>query len=172
MSKTSQYSESSIKVLKGLEPVKQRPGMYTRTDNPLHIVQEVIDNSADEALGGYGKLIAVTLHKDGSVSVEDDARGIPVAPVISSVKTYLHPQLLARHFFEPLNHPVVGEHLHVSAPFSFASRLQHKQPWLRTPAPTVGQHNHRILRHLLNVDDTTIRELEESEVIGSRLKAI
>ncbi|POP04440.1 hypothetical protein, partial [Salmonella enterica] len=63
MSKTSQYSESSIKVLKGLEPVKQRPGMYTRTDNPLHIVQEVIDNSADEALGGYGKLIAVTLHR-------------------------------------------------------------------------------------------------------------
>jgi len=49
--KTSpQYSESSIRVLKGLEPVKQRPGMYTRTDNPLHIVQEVLDNAADEAL--------------------------------------------------------------------------------------------------------------------------
>ena len=97
MSKTSQYSESSIKVLKGLEPVKQRPGMYTRTDNPLHIVQEVIDNSADEALGGYGKLIAVTLHKDGSVSVEDDARGIPVGihpeegvPVVEIVYTRLH----------------------------------------------------------------------------------
>ena len=79
MSKTSQYSESSIKVLKGLEPVKQRPGMYTRTDNPLHIVQEVIHNAADEALGGFGKLIAVTLHKDGSsITVEDDGRGIPV----------------------------------------------------------------------------------------------
>ena len=97
MSKTSQYSESSIKVLKGLEPVKQRPGMYTRTDNPLHIVQEVIDNSADEALGGYGKLIAVTLHRDGSVSVEDDARGIPVGihpeegvPVVEIVYTRLH----------------------------------------------------------------------------------
>ena len=46
------YSESSIRVLKGLEPVRQRPGMYTRTDNPLHIIQEVIDNSSDEALGG------------------------------------------------------------------------------------------------------------------------
>ena len=52
--KTSQYSESSIKVLKGLEPVRQRPGMYTRTDNPLHIIQEVLDNASDEALGGYG----------------------------------------------------------------------------------------------------------------------
>ncbi len=97
MSKTPQYSEASIKVLKGLEPVKQRPGMYTRTDNPLHIVQEVIDNAADEALGGYGKRIQVTLHKDGSVSVEDEARGIPVGihpeegvPVVEIVFTRLH----------------------------------------------------------------------------------
>jgi DNA gyrase/topoisomerase IV subunit B len=49
-------------VLKGLEPVKQRPGMYTRTDNPLHIIQEVLDNAADEALAGHGKKIKVTLH--------------------------------------------------------------------------------------------------------------
>ena len=69
-----QYSESSIKVLKGLEPVKQRPGMYTRTDNPLHIIQEVIDNASDEALGGHGKEIILTLHVDGSVSVEDFGR--------------------------------------------------------------------------------------------------
>jgi topoisomerase-4 subunit B len=47
------YSESSIRVLKGLEPVKERPGMYTRTDSPTHIIQEAIDNAADEALGGY-----------------------------------------------------------------------------------------------------------------------
>ena len=91
------YSESSIRVLKGLEPVKQRPGMYTRTDNPLHIVQEVIDNAADEALAGHGKRIRVTLHTDGSVSVEDDGRGIPFglhpqekAPVIELVFTRLH----------------------------------------------------------------------------------
>jgi topoisomerase-4 subunit B len=76
-SKTGDYAEASIRVLKGLEPVKQRPGMYTRTDNPLHIVQEVIDNAADEALAGIGQRIAVTLHADGSVSVDDDGRGIP-----------------------------------------------------------------------------------------------
>jgi topoisomerase-4 subunit B len=91
------YSEASIKVLKGLEPVKQRPGMYTRTENPLHIVQEVIDNASDEALGGYGGQIAVTLNADGSVSVEDDGRGIPFGlhpdegvPVVEIVFTRLH----------------------------------------------------------------------------------
>lgn len=84
-------------MLKGLEPVKQRPGMYTRTDNPLHIIQEVLDNAADEALAGHGKKIRVTLHADGSVSVEDDGRGIPYgmhpeenAPVIELVFTRLH----------------------------------------------------------------------------------
>lgn len=94
---TAAYGEASIRVLKGLEPVKQRPGMYTRTDNPLHIVQEVIDNAADEALAGFAKKIAVTLHADGSVSVEDDGRGIPYglhpqegAPVIELVFTRLH----------------------------------------------------------------------------------
>ncbi len=92
-----EYSEGSIRVLKGLEPVKQRPGMYTRTDNPLHVIQEVLDNSADEALAGYGKKIKVTLHLDGSVSVDDDGRGIPFgmhpeehAPVIELVFTRLH----------------------------------------------------------------------------------
>ncbi|HDR9484305.1 DNA topoisomerase IV subunit B [Burkholderia aenigmatica] len=91
------YSEASIKVLKGLEPVKQRPGMYTRTENPLHIIQEVIDNASDEALGGYGKQITVTLHADQSVSVEDDGRGIPFGmhpeegvPVVEIVFTRLH----------------------------------------------------------------------------------
>src|SRR5579859_3170086 len=91
------YSEASIKVLKGLEPVKQRPGMYTRTENPLHIIQEVIDNASDEALGGHGRQITVTLHTDHSVSVEDDGRGIPFGlhpeegvPVVEIVFTRLH----------------------------------------------------------------------------------
>jgi topoisomerase-4 subunit B len=92
-----QYGEASIRVLKGLEPVKQRPGMYTRTDNPLHVIQEVIDNAADEALAGHGKKIRVTLFVDGSIGVEDEGRGIPFgmhpeenAPVIELVFTRLH----------------------------------------------------------------------------------
>ncbi|MEG0448178.1 MAG: ATP-binding protein, partial [Comamonas sp.] len=96
-STASEYSEGSIRVLKGLEPVKQRPGMYTRTDNPLHVLQEVIDNAADEALAGYGKKIKFTIHADGSFSVEDDGRGIPFglhpeekAPVVELVFTRLH----------------------------------------------------------------------------------
>ncbi len=95
--KKSDYSEASIRVLKGLEPVKQRPGMYTRTENPLHIIQEVIDNASDEALGGYCKNIVVTINADGSVSVEDDGRGIPVGlhpeekvPTVEIVFTRLH----------------------------------------------------------------------------------
>jgi topoisomerase-4 subunit B len=92
-----EYSEASIRVLKGLEPVKQRPGMYTRTDTPLHIIQEALDNAADEALAGHGRKIKVYLHTDGSISIEDDGRGIPFgmhpeenAPVIELVFTRLH----------------------------------------------------------------------------------
>ncbi|MBN8508578.1 MAG: type IIA DNA topoisomerase subunit B [Burkholderiales bacterium] len=91
------YAEASIRVLKGLEPVKQRPGMYTRTDNPLHVLQEVVDNAADEALAGFCKRIALTLHADGSVGVDDDGRGIPFGlhpdeqvPVVEIVFTRLH----------------------------------------------------------------------------------
>src|SRR6478609_2642746 len=91
------YDEQSIKVLKGLEPVRARPGMYTRTDSPLHIIQEMIDNAADEALAGHAKHITVTMYKDESISVEDDGRGIPVgphpvekAPTVEVVYTRLH----------------------------------------------------------------------------------
>ena len=91
------YTAESISVLKGLEPVRHRPGMYTRTDHPLHIIQEAIDNAADEALGGFCKRIVVTLHVDGSVTVQDDGRGIPVeihpaegVPTVEVVFTQLH----------------------------------------------------------------------------------
>jgi topoisomerase-4 subunit B len=91
------YGEASIRVLKGLEPVKQRPGMYTRTDNPLHTIQEVIDNAADEALAGFGKRIDLIQHIDGSVTIADDGRGIPFGlhpeegvAVVEIVFTRLH----------------------------------------------------------------------------------
>ncbi|MBL8408391.1 MAG: DNA topoisomerase IV subunit B, partial [Candidatus Accumulibacter sp.] len=91
------YTAESIAVLKGLEPVRHRPGMYTRTDCPLHIIQEAIDNAADEALGGYCKRITVILHRDHSVTVQDDGRGIPVemhplekVPTVEVVFTRLH----------------------------------------------------------------------------------
>ena len=93
----SDYQENSIRVLKGLEPVKSRPGMYTLTDNPLHIIQEVLDNASDEVLGGFGDTITLTMCADGSVAVEDNGRGIPVGihptegiPTVELVFTQLH----------------------------------------------------------------------------------
>ena len=97
MKPAAAYSESSIQVLKGLDPVKERPGMYTRTDSPTHICQEVIDNAADEALGGFATRIDVEIHADGSLSVRDNGRGIPTGlhpveriPVVELVFTQLH----------------------------------------------------------------------------------
>ncbi|WP_265089296.1 ATP-binding protein, partial [Psychrobacter immobilis] len=73
----SQYNAQSLEVLEGLEPVRRRPGMYTDTTRPNHLAQEVIYNSVDEALAGYAKVIKVQLNSDGSLSVEDDGRGMP-----------------------------------------------------------------------------------------------
>src|SRR6266540_995116 len=74
----SNYDSSAIEVLTGLEPVRKRPGMYTTTERPNHLAQEVIDNSTDEAIAGYCDEIVVTLHDDGSLSVTDNGRGMPV----------------------------------------------------------------------------------------------
>jgi topoisomerase-4 subunit B len=75
---SNQYNADAIEVLNGLDPVKRRPGMYTDTTRPNHLSQEVIDNSVDEALGGYATSIKVVLHEDQSLEVTDDGRGMPV----------------------------------------------------------------------------------------------
>ena len=75
---SQQYNAESIEVLSGLEPVRKRPGMYTQTERPNHLAQEVIDNSVDEAIAGFAKQIDVILYKDHSLEVKDDGRGMPV----------------------------------------------------------------------------------------------
>jgi topoisomerase IV subunit B len=91
------YDASAIQALKGLEPVRRMPGMYTHTIHPLHVVQEAIDNSIDEALAGFGKRISVSVCKDGSVEVADEGRGVPVdlhpvekKPAVEVAFTMLH----------------------------------------------------------------------------------
>ena len=94
---SKQYQARDIEVLTGLEPVQRRPGMYTDTTHPNHHIQEVIDNSVDEALAGYCKDIDVTLHEDGSIEVTDNGRGMPVdihpehgIPGVELILTRLH----------------------------------------------------------------------------------
>ncbi|SFJ75803.1 DNA topoisomerase IV subunit B [Methylophaga sulfidovorans] len=94
---TNTYNASAIEVLTGLEPVRKRPGMYTDTARPNHLAQEVIDNSVDEAVAGHAKQIQVTLHKDNSLEVSDDGRGMPVdihpeegVPGVEVILTRLH----------------------------------------------------------------------------------
>lgn len=93
----SSYNAQDIEVLNGLEPVQKRPGMYTQTERPNHLAQEVIDNSVDEATAGFARRIEVTLHADGSLSVKDDGRGMPVdlhpeekIPGVELILTRLH----------------------------------------------------------------------------------
>src|SRR5213083_2725819 len=95
--KPAVYDASAIQALKGLEPVRRMPGMYTHTVHPLHVVQEAIDNAVDEALAGFGRKIRVRVNKDGSIEVEDEGRGIPVdmhpvekLPAVQVAFTMLH----------------------------------------------------------------------------------
>ena len=97
MAASTRYNAADIEVLSGLDPVRRRPGMYTDTTRPNHLVQEVVDNSVDEALAGHAKQIDVTVHKDGSITVVDDGRGMPVdihpeegVPGVELILTRLH----------------------------------------------------------------------------------
>lgn len=94
---SNDYNAAAIEVLTGLEPVRKRPGMYTDTTRPNHLVQEVVDNSVDEAIAGHANSIEVTLYKDGSVRVSDNGRGMPVdnhpeqgIPGVEVIMTQLH----------------------------------------------------------------------------------
>ncbi len=94
---STEYNAAAIEVLSGLDPVKKRPGMYTDTTRPNHLVQEVVDNSVDEAMAGHAKSIEVVIYKDGSVLVADDGRGMPVdihpeqgIPGVEVILTQLH----------------------------------------------------------------------------------
>ena len=91
------YTAEAIEVLTGLDPVRKRPGMYTQTERPNHLAQEVIDNSVDEAIAGYASKVDVILYKDGSLQVSDDGRGMPVdkhpgekIPGVEVILTRLH----------------------------------------------------------------------------------
>jgi DNA gyrase subunit B len=97
---TENYDASKITVLEGLAPVRKRPGMYiggTGPDGLHHLVWEVVDNSIDEAMAGFCTKIVVVLHNDGSVSVEDNGRGIPVDVVKATGKSALETVLTTLH---------------------------------------------------------------------------
>ena len=97
---SAQYSAEDITVMEGLEAVRKRPGMYigtTGTEGVFHLIREIVDNSVDEAMAGFASRIDITIHKDGSVTVVDDGRGIPVdkhkktgLSALETVMTTLH----------------------------------------------------------------------------------
>jgi len=148
---TQSYDASAIEVLTGLEPVRKRPGMYTDTSRPNHLAQEVIDNSVDEAIAGHADRIEVILHKDGSLEVRDNGRGMPVdlhpvegIPGVEVILTRLH----AGGKFSSKNYRFSGG-LHgvgVSVVNALSKRLE---VWVRRG----GQEYHMAFEHGEKVED-------------------
>lgn len=100
MTNSSDYSADKITILEGLEAVRKRPAMYignSSTEGLHHLVYEIVDNSVDEALAGFASKIIITLHEDGSVSIEDDGRGIPVDTHAKTGKSALETVMTTLH---------------------------------------------------------------------------
>jgi crotonobetainyl-CoA:carnitine CoA-transferase CaiB-like acyl-CoA transferase len=137
---------------------------------------DAADLARDEALASLAgrraahdaldERIAAWVAEQGDVAAAVDhlvAHGVPAAPLVDTRSTASHPHLVARGFYEELDHPVVGRHPHPSAPFRFAS----VDRWLRRPAPTLGEHNREVVAEL-GLSDDEVAALERAQVIGTR----
>jgi topoisomerase-4 subunit B len=158
---SSQYDAASIEVLSGLEPVRKRPGMYTQTERPNHLAQEVIDNSVDEAIAGYATTIDVILSKDGSLQVSDDGRGMPVdihpeqgIPGVEVILTKLH----AGGKFSNKNYQFSGG-LHGVGVSVVNALSKHLEVWVRRDGK---EYN------IGFADGAKISDLEEIGTVGKR----
>ncbi len=157
----NQYDAASIEVLSGLEPVRKRPGMYTQTERPNHLAQEVIDNSVDEAIAGHASTIDVILSKDGSLQVSDDGRGMPVdihpdegIPGVEVILTKLH----AGGKFSNKNYEFSGG-LHGVGVSVVNALSKHLEVWVRR-----GGREYNISF----ADGNKIADLEEVGTVGKR----
>ncbi len=158
---SNQYDAASIEVLSGLEPVRKRPGMYTQTERPNHLAQEVIDNSVDEAIAGHASTIDVILSKDGSLQVSDDGRGMPVdihpnegIPGVEVILTKLH----AGGKFSGKNYEFSGG-LHGVGVSVVNALSKHLEVWVRR-----GGKEYNIAF----ADGNKISDLEEVGTVGKR----
>ncbi len=158
---SSKYDAASIEVLSGLEPVRKRPGMYTQTERPNHLAQEVIDNSVDEAIAGHASTIDVILSKDGSLQVSDDGRGMPVdihpdegVPGVEVILTKLH----AGGKFSNKNYEFSGG-LHGVGVSVVNALSKHLEVWVRR-----GGKEYNISF----ADGNKVSDLEEVGTVGKR----
>jgi topoisomerase-4 subunit B len=165
---TKTYQSSDIEVLSGLDPVKRRPGMYTETTRPNHLIQEVIDNSVDEALEGHASKIVVTLHTDGSIEVSDDGRGMPVdiheKHGVSGVELILS-KLHAGGKFSNKNYTFSGG-LHgvgVSVVNALSQRLD---VWIKRD----GKEHHIAFEHGIKVSELTVVGQVGQKNTGTRVQ--
>ena len=158
---SNKYDAASIEVLSGLEPVRKRPGMYTQTERPNHLAQEVIDNSVDEAIAGHASTIDVILSKDGSLQVSDDGRGMPVdihpqegVPGVEVILTKLH----AGGKFSNKNYEFSGG-LHGVGISVVNALSSHLEVWVRRNGT---EYN------IAFADGNKISDLEEVGTVGKR----